>query len=119
MPKQTIYDVIVVGSGATGGWAAKELTEKGLRVIMLEAGRKLNPAKDFRMLAFPYDLKYRNLVPQAELLKKRQPIQSKCYACDEYASHFFVDDVDNPYTTRSEEHTPELQSLRHLVCRLL
>ena len=99
MPKQTIYDVIVVGSGATGGWAAKELTEKGLRVIMLEAGRKLDPAKDFRMLAFPYDLKYRNLIPQTELLRKRQPIQSKCYACDEYASHFFVDDVDNPYTT--------------------
>jgi glucoside 3-dehydrogenase (cytochrome c) catalytic subunit len=99
MPKQTIYDVIVVGSGATGGWAAKELTEKGLRVLMLEAGRKLNPAEDFKMLAFPYDLKYRNLIPQAELLKKRQPIQSKCYACSEYASHFFVDDEDNPYTT--------------------
>src|SRR5262245_64581453 len=99
MPKQTIYDVIVVGSGATGGWAAKELTEKGLRVIMLEAGRKLNPAEDFKMLAFPYDLKYRDLIPQAELLKKRQPIQSKCYACSEYASHFFVDDEDNPYTT--------------------
>jgi choline dehydrogenase-like flavoprotein len=99
MPKQTIYDVIVVGSGATGGWAAKELTQKGLRVIMLEAGRKLDPAKDFRMLAFPYDLKYRNMIPQTELLRKRQPIQSKCYACDEYASHFFVDDVDNPYTT--------------------
>ena len=64
MPKQTIYDVIVVGSGATGGWAAKELTEKGLRVIMLEAGRKLDPAKDFRMLTFPYELKYRNLIPQ-------------------------------------------------------
>lgn len=99
MPKQTIYDAIVVGSGATGGWAAKELTEKGLRVIMLEAGRKLDPAKDFKMLAFPYDLKYRNAIPQAQLLKKRQPIQSKCYACDEYANHLFVDDVDNPYTT--------------------
>ena len=95
MPKQTIYDVIVVGSGATGGWAAKELTEKGLRVIMLEAGRKLDPAKDFRMLAFPYDLKHRNLI-QTDLLRKRQPIQSKCYACDEYASHFFVDDLGQP-----------------------
>src|SRR5262249_51474557 len=97
MSKQTIYDVIVVGSGATGGWAAEELTEKGLRVIMLEAGRKLDPAKDFKMLAFPYDLKYRNLTSQ--MLLKRQPIQSKCYACNEYGSQFFVDDVDNPYTT--------------------
>jgi choline dehydrogenase-like flavoprotein len=96
---QPVYDAIVVGSGATGGWAAKELTEKGLRVIMLEAGRKLDPAKDYKMLAFPYDLKHRNLIPQTELLKKRQPIQSKCYACDEYANHLFVDDKDNPYTT--------------------
>ena len=47
---QAVYDAIVVGSGATGGWAAKELTEKGLRVIMLEAGRKLDPAKDYKML---------------------------------------------------------------------
>ena len=96
---QPVYDAIVVGSGATGGWAAKELTEKGLRVIMLEAGRKLDPAKDYKMLAWPYDLKHRNLVPPTELLKKRQPVQSKCYACDEYASHFFVDDKENPYTT--------------------
>ena len=65
---QPVYDAIVVGSGATGGWAAKELTEKGLRVIMLEAGRKLDPAKDYKMLAWPYDLKHRNLVPPTELL---------------------------------------------------
>lgn len=63
MAKQIIYDAIVVGSGATGGWAAKELTEKGLRVIMLEAGRKLDPAKDYKMLAWPYDLKFRNAIP--------------------------------------------------------
>ncbi|HWC76570.1 MAG TPA: NAD(P)-binding protein, partial [Blastocatellia bacterium] len=46
MARQPVYDAIVVGSGATGGYAAKELTEKGMRVIVLEAGRKLNPAKD-------------------------------------------------------------------------
>ena len=43
MAKQEIYDAIIVGSGATGGWAAKELCEKGMRVIVLEAGRKLDP----------------------------------------------------------------------------
>ena len=96
---QSIYDAIVVGSGATGGWAAKELTEKGLRVIMLEAGRKLEPKDDYKMLAFPYDMKYRGLIPQTTLYKERQPTQSKCYACDEYGHHFFVDDKDNPYTT--------------------
>ncbi|MBS1787148.1 MAG: GMC family oxidoreductase [Acidobacteria bacterium] len=99
MAQQPVYDAIVVGSGATGGWAAKELTEKGMRVIMLEAGRKLDPAKDYKMLAWPYDLKHRNLIPQTELFKERQPTQSKCYACDEYGHHFFVDDKENPYTT--------------------
>ena len=99
MAKTPSYDAIVVGSGATGGWAAKELTEKGLRVLLLEAGKLLDPDKDFKMVAYPYDLKYRGLVPQEELLKARQPIQSKCYACTEYGNHLFVDDVDNPYTT--------------------
>jgi choline dehydrogenase-like flavoprotein len=99
MAKRPIYDAIVVGSGATGGWAAKELTENGLRVIMLEAGPKLDPSRDFKMVTWPYELKYRNALPQTELLKKRQYIQSKCYACDEYSNHLFVDDVDNPYTT--------------------
>ncbi len=99
MAKTASCDAIVVGSGATGGWAAKELTEQGLRVLLLEAGKMLDPDKDFKMLAFPYQLKYRGLIPQEELLKARQPIQSKCYACTEYGNHLFVDDVDNPYTT--------------------
>ena len=43
MANQDIFDAIIVGSGATGGWAAKELTEAGMRVIVLEAGRKLDP----------------------------------------------------------------------------
>jgi choline dehydrogenase-like flavoprotein len=55
MPKEEVYDAIVVGSGATGGWAAKELTEGGMRVIVLEAGRKLDPMKDFTEHAWPYD----------------------------------------------------------------
>ncbi len=97
--KGNVYDAIVVGSGATGGWAAKELTEKGLRVIVLEAGRKTDPVKDYRMLQWPYEVDYRGVKDQQQVFKARQPIQSKCYACTEYANHFFVDDVDNPYTT--------------------
>jgi choline dehydrogenase-like flavoprotein len=98
MAKTTSYDAIVVGSGATGGWAAKELTEKGLRVLLLEAGKLLDPDKDYKMLTWPYEVKYRGLAP-GKLYAPRQPIQSKCYACDEYGRHLFVDDVDNPYTT--------------------
>jgi choline dehydrogenase-like flavoprotein len=97
--KDEIYDAIVIGSGATGGWAAKELTEKGMRVLVLEAGRQLDPMKDFTEHAWPYDLKYRGNRPSTSVYGARQPTQSKCYACDEYGHQFFVDDVDNPYTT--------------------
>jgi choline dehydrogenase-like flavoprotein len=97
--QNTVYDAIVVGSGATGGWAAKVLTEGGMTVLVLEAGRQLDPEKDFREHTWPYDLKYRGLVPPTTIFKERQPIQSRCYAANEYGHHLFVDDIDNPYTT--------------------
>ncbi len=91
-----VYDVVVVGSGASGGWAAKELCEAGLEVVMLEAGRELVP-EDFTEHQQPFDLKYRGrgLTPE---IKKRQPIQTKCYGCGEANHQLFVDDLDNPYT---------------------
>src|SRR5881296_3211701 len=92
------YDAIIVGSGATGGWAAKELAEAGLRVIVIEAGRKVDAEKEFTEHSWPYELKYRGRVASSDLYGKRQSVQSKCYACDEYGHQFFVDDVDNPYT---------------------
>jgi choline dehydrogenase-like flavoprotein len=100
--RRKIYDAIVVGSGATGGWAAKVLTERGMNVLVLEAGRKLDPAKDFREHTWPYELKYRGIVP-GTTYAKRQPIQSRCYAANEYGHHLFVDDIDNPYTTPDDK----------------
>jgi choline dehydrogenase-like flavoprotein len=50
------FDVVVVGSGASGGWVAKQLTEAGLRVAVLEAGRKLDPAVDFTDHKRPFDM---------------------------------------------------------------
>src|SRR5438093_6549583 len=91
-----VYDVIVVGSGATGGWAAKELTEAGLRVALVEAGRNLVPEKDFTEHVLPYQVKYRGHSP--EIIRTR-PIQSRCYACMEYNYEWFVNDHENPYTT--------------------
>jgi choline dehydrogenase-like flavoprotein len=99
MAKQETFDAIVIGSGATGGWAAKELCEAGMRVLVLEAGRKLDPEKDYREHTWPYELKYRGAIPQTYQYRQRQPIQSRCYACNEYGHQFFVDDIDNPYTT--------------------
>lgn len=92
------FDAIVIGSGIAGGWAAKELSEKGLSVLVLEAGRTIDPARDYLMNAPAFEMDYRYLGDQRKL-SARQAVQRKCYACDEGAAQFFVDDVDNPYTT--------------------
>ncbi len=98
MAKGEPFDAIIVGSGATGGWAAKVLTEKGLRVAVLEAGRKLDPTKDFTEHRWPYELEFRGFGDRREM-QRTQPIQSLCYACTEYGRQFFVNDLENPYTT--------------------
>jgi choline dehydrogenase-like flavoprotein len=96
--KQQIFDAVVVGSGATGGWAAKELTAKGLRVAVLEAGRKLDPNVDFKEHAWPYEMPFRGFGDRREM-ERTQPIQSRCYACTEYGRQFFVNDIEHPYST--------------------
>ena len=65
MMVETVYDAVVVGSGASGGWVAKELTEAGLRVAVLEAGRRLNPAVDYHDHKQPFDLPMRGRLPRA------------------------------------------------------
>jgi choline dehydrogenase-like flavoprotein len=94
---QQVFDAIVVGSGATGGLAAKELTEAGMTVAVLEAGPKITPA-DFTEHQQPYDLKYRGFSP--EIMRDR-PIQGLVYACREYNYKWFVNDHENPYSTES------------------
>lgn len=96
VPDREMFDAIVVGSGATGGWAAKELAEAGLRVAVLEAGPQLDPAKDFSEHLAPYEVLYRGFSPDVQ---KTRPIQSRCYACTEYNYKWFVDDRENPYIT--------------------
>jgi choline dehydrogenase-like flavoprotein len=93
----TVYDALIVGSGASGGWVAKELTEQGLRVLMLEAGPPRLPTRDFTEHVWPYQVKFRGFGNRQTLLE-RQPIQRLCYACDEFSHQFFVDDHENPYT---------------------
>lgn len=98
------YDAIVVGSGITGGWAAKELTEKGLNTIVLEAGRSIVPETDYVEHVPVWELKYRGWDNRAER-ERTQHIQRECYyACDEYSHQFFVNDVENPYTSAPGKH---------------
>ncbi|PYR94144.1 MAG: GMC family oxidoreductase [Acidobacteria bacterium] len=95
---QTIpYDVLIVGSGASGGWVAKEIAEGGLSVLMLEAGPPRVPTRDFTEHIWPYQLKFRGFGDQQRLLEN-QPVQRLCYACDDYSHQFFVNDHENPYT---------------------
>jgi len=96
--KPETHDAIIIGSGMTGGWAAKELTEKGLKVLVLEAGRPIEPDRDYVEHVPITEMKFRGMADRQETLKD-QPIQRTCYACDEWASKFFVKDTENPYTT--------------------
>ncbi|MFT3826079.1 MAG: GMC family oxidoreductase [Chitinophagaceae bacterium] len=94
---QNTYDAIVVGSGISGGWAAKELCEKGLKTLVLERGRNVEHVKDYTGTEKnPWELPYHNNVSQEK--RKESPIQSKCYAFNEVSGKFFVNDLENPYT---------------------
>jgi len=96
MPSSNHFDAIVVGSGISGGWAAKELCEKGLKTLVLERGRNVEHIKDYQGTEKePWELEHRNAVTQED--KKNSPIQSKCYAYDEVSKKFFVNDLENPY----------------------
>lgn len=100
-----VYDAVIVGSGATGGWAAKELTEAGMKVALLEAGSPVTPDQ-FGEHVQPYETKYRfkrpNGVASPEIARRR-PIQGKQGACSEVNYRWFADDVDNPYTTPKDK----------------
>jgi len=74
------YDAIVVGSGITGGWAAKELTEKGLRTLVLEAGPRIVPAQDYTEHVQAWEAPFRGY-GNLRVSAVEQPIQSQCGAC--------------------------------------
>ena len=97
MAKPT-FDAIVIGSGITGGFAAKELTEKGLRTLVLEAGRPISPERDYVEHVPTWEMPFRGMRDRKRLLRE-QPIQSLCYACQEPNSQFFVKDTEHPYST--------------------
>ncbi len=90
------FDVIVVGSGMSGGWAAKEFTEKGLKTLVLERGAEVKHLRDYPTTnTMPWEFEHRNEISND--IKEANPVVSKCYAFKEDAQHFFVKDADHPY----------------------
>jgi choline dehydrogenase-like flavoprotein len=98
--KTSTFDVLVVGSGASGGWAAKRLAEAGLKVAIVEAGRPQSD-ENFTEHKPAFELRYRNMADEA--LRKTRPIQSIFDVCNEYTQDWFVNDHDEPYTTPADK----------------
>ena len=96
----TKFDVIVVGSGASGGWAAKRLSEAGIKVALLEAGKPQSD-KDFTEHVPAYDLKYRDKA--SDLMRRTRPKQRDCYACREWNYKWFANDLEEPYTNPDDK----------------
>ncbi|MEY4905308.1 MAG: hypothetical protein RLZZ292_3123 [Bacteroidota bacterium] len=94
--KKRTYDAIVIGSGMAGGWAAKELTEKGLKTLVLERGRKVDHIVDYpTAMQEQWEKEHRGM--QTNALRADSPIQAKCYAFNESSEQFFVKDKEHPY----------------------
>ena len=90
------FDAIVIGSGISGGWAAKELCEKGLQTLMVERGKDVVHLKDYPTATTPnWDFKHHNKMPLA--VTQENPVVSRCYAFGEATEHFFVKDNEHPY----------------------
>jgi len=90
------FDAIVIGSGMSGGWAAKEFCEKGLKTLVLERGRDVKHIKDYPTTNMnPWEFKHRGEIPYD--IREANPVISRCYAFREDAMHFFVKDTEHPY----------------------
>ena len=90
------FDAIVIGAGLSGGWAAKEFCEKGLKTLVLERGRDVKHIKDYPTTnKYPWEFEHRGQVPID--IAKENPVVARCYAFREDAMHFFVKDNEHPY----------------------
>lgn len=92
------FDAIVIGSGMSGGIAAKELCERGLKVLLIERGKHIDPAKDYMDHLMPWELPNNNGVPEDEVAE-HYPVQSQCYAFNAATKQFWAKDSEQPVST--------------------
>src|SRR3982751_1981619 len=94
-PQQNTYDAIVIGSGISGGWAAKELTEKGLKVLMLERGRDFEHVKDYKSAALnPWELPQRGLATAEQ--RRTHPVIARGWALSGPVMDYWANEEDCP-----------------------
>ncbi len=97
MANQNEFDAIVVGSGVTGGWAAKELCGKGLKTLLLERGRKLEHITDYPTANMhPWEFEHRGQKTLEDI--ENFPVQSNVYQFSEATRHLWINDKENPYS---------------------
>jgi choline dehydrogenase-like flavoprotein len=89
------YDAVIIGSGASGGMAAKVLTERNMEVLVLEAGPPVDPARDFNSHQWPYEVMYRGFGPPGWRAREQWMQDTANY----FSRHFYVKDTEHPYTT--------------------
>lgn len=94
--QQNSYDAIVVGSGISGGWAAKELCEKGLKVLMLERGKPVEHPDYMTATKMPWEFEHAGRLTQED--RERCHIQSRHYSYAGDNKHYYINDLENPYT---------------------
>jgi choline dehydrogenase-like flavoprotein len=93
---ENTFDAIVIGSGISGGWAAKELCENGLNTLVLERGRNIEHIKDYPTYNLdPWQFPHRGRMPKEYL--QQNPLISKAAGFAEDTAHFFIKDEDHPY----------------------
>lgn len=93
---ENTYQAIIIGSGISGGWVAKELCDQGIKTLMLERGGDVRHIKDYPTASMdPWEFENRGHLPHE--LEKENPIASRCYAFDDSTKHFFVKDKEHPY----------------------
>lgn len=97
--EEVTYDAIVIGTGISGGWAAKELCEKGLNTLVLERGRMVRHVVDYPTANLdPWDMPNRGRTSPQEI-EEKYPKQSRTgYTISEATKHWFVNDIENPYS---------------------